>query len=109
MKIDEETVTFVSAAETSNRIIATKTVTGMIATERSTNITVTERTTRIVATEPRNLHNCNRRYHLHNCYIHSSTETAACRTDYTQKLFLAEMVPVRGSFSYNKKLSKHQV
>ena len=63
----------------------------MIATERSTNITVIIVITCIIA-----------------IYI-VPTETAACRTDYTQKLFLAEMVPVRGSFSYNKKLSKHQV
>ena len=40
------------------------------------------------------------------------TETATCRIDYIQKLSLAEMVPVRDSFSYNKEIepmSKHQV
>ena len=36
--------------------------------------------------------------------------TATCRIDYKQKLSLAEMVPVRDSFSYNKEIepmSKH--
>ena len=40
------------------------------------------------------------------------TETAICRIDYIRKLLLAEMVPVKYSFSYNKEIepmSKHQV
>ena len=40
------------------------------------------------------------------------TETATCRMDYIQKLSLAETVPVRDSFSYNKEMqpmSKYQV
>ena len=40
------------------------------------------------------------------------TETVTCRIDYIQKLSLAEMVPVRDSFSYNKEtepMSKYQV
>ena len=40
------------------------------------------------------------------------TETNACRIDYIQKLSLAETVPIRDSFSYNKEIepmSKYQV
>ena len=76
------------AAETSNCIIAT---------ERSTNITLAESTTNITAIEPQNLHNCNRRWHLHNCYrkrqLHSSNRNCHLE-NWTQKLSLAEMVPI---------------
>ena len=40
------------------------------------------------------------------------TESATCRSDYIQKLPLAEMVAFRDSFSCNKEIepmSKHQV
>ena len=78
------------------------------ATERSINITVTESPTCIVAMEPQNLHNCNR---CVICIIAIESvsyivpaETATCRIDYIQTLTLAEMVPVRDSFSYNKEI-----
>ena len=110
-----ETLTCISAAETSNYIIATETVTWIIATERSTNITVTESTTCIIAIEPQKLHNCNSYCHLHNCYrkclLHSSNRNCHLQK-WLQKLSLAEMVPLRDSFSYNKEIegmSKHQV
>ena len=32
------------------------------------------------------------------------TETATCRINYIQKLSLAEIMPLRDSFSYNKKI-----
>ena len=70
----------------------------MIATERSTNITVIETTTCIIA--------------IKSVSFIVPTETATCRIDYIQKLSLAEMVPVRDFFSYNKEIdpiSKHQV
>ena len=40
------------------------------------------------------------------------TETVTCRIAYIRKLSLAEMVPLRDSFSYNKEIepiSKYQV
>ena len=80
----------------------------MIATERSTNITVTESTTCIVAIEPQNLH----KLAIESGSYIVPTETATCRTDYIQKLSLAEMVAFRDYFSYIKEIepiSKHQV
>ena len=97
-------------------MIATETVTCMIATERSTNITVIETTTCIVAIEP---HKLAKLQDVVTCIIAIKsvccivpTESATCRIDYIQKSLLAEMLPVRDSFSYNKEIepmSKYQV
>ena len=101
-----ETFTCINAAETSNYIITTETVTCIIATKRSINIIAAESTTDIIEIEPQNLHNCNRRWYLHNCYrkcqLHSSNRNCHLQ-NWLQKLSLAEIVPVRGPFSYNKK------
>ena len=102
-----EIFTCINAAESSNCIITTETVPCVIATKRSTNIIVAESTTNIIAIEPQNLHNYNRRWHLHNCYrmcqLHSSNRNCHLQ-NWLQKLSLAEMVPVRDPFSYNKKI-----
>ena len=109
-----ETVTCISAAETSNYIISTETVTCRTATERSSNITTTKTTICIVAIESQNLNNFFRRYHLPNfCreyQLHSSnrnfhlniwlyTETFTCRNNVSQRFFmikkLAEWVRTR--------------
>ena len=81
----------------------------MIATERSLNITVIESTICIVAIEPQK--NCIIATDVVTCIIVIErisyivpTETATCRIDYTQNLSLADMVPVRDSFSYNKEI-----
>ena len=104
-----ETFTCINTVETFNCIIATETVTCVIATERSTNIIREESTTNIIEIEPQNLYNCNRRWHLHNCYgkcqPHSSNRNWQLQ-NWLQKLSLAEMVPVRDPFSYNKKNSE---
>ena len=92
---DAKTFTCINAAETSYCTIATK---------RSTNIIVAKSTTNIVAIEPQNLHNCNRCWHR-NCYrkcqLHSSNINYHLQ-NWLQKLSLAEMVPVRDHFGYNK-------
>ena len=95
---DAETVTCISATETSNWIISTETVTCMIATERFTNITVTESTTCIIAIESVS-------------YI-VPIETATCRIDLIQKLPPEEMAAFRDSFGCNKEIEpmiKYQV
>ena len=98
-----------------NCIIATEIVTSLIATKRSINTTVKESTTCMIAMQPQDLHNCNRLCHLHNCYrkcqFHSSNRNCHLQ-NWLQKLSLAEMVPMRDSFSYSKEIelmSKHQV
>ena len=102
-----ETCTCINATETFNCIIAAETVTCIIATKRSTNISVAESTTEIIAIEPQNLHNCNRRWNLLNyyrkCQLHSSNRNIQLQ-NWLQKLSLAEMVPVRDPFSYNKEI-----
>ena len=103
-----ETFTCMSVAETSNCLIATETVTSITATKRSTNIITAESTTNIIAIEPQKLHNCNIHWHLHNCYrkcqLHSSNRNCHLQ-NWLQKLSLAEMVPVRDWFSYNKEIT----
>ena len=113
--ISKKIVTHIFAAEISNCVIATETVTCIIATKRSTNIFVTKSTTNIIAIRLQNLHNCNRRWHLRNCYwkcqLHSSNRNYHLQ-NWLQKLSLAEMVPVRDPFGYNKEIywtSKDQV
>ena len=87
----------------------------MIVTKRSTNITVRGITTLIITIEPQNLHKCNRNYHLNNCcrksQLHSYNRNYHLE-NCLQKISLAEMAPVRDTFSYNKEIeqmSKHQV
>ena len=102
-----ETYTCVNATKTFNCIIPTETVTCIIETKRSTNISAAESTTNIIAIEHQNLYNCSRCWHLHNCYrkcqLHSSNRNCHLQ-NWLQKLSLAEMVPVRGHFSYNKEI-----
>ena len=104
---DAEIFTCISVVETSNCVIATETVTFITATKRSTNISVAESTTNIITIEPQNLYNWSRRWHLHNCYrkcqLHSSNRNCHLQ-NWLQKLSLAEMVPVRNRFSYNKEI-----
>ena len=111
---DAKTFICINPAETSNCIITTETVTCIVETERSTNVTVTESNNDVIAIEHQNLHNCNRRWHPPNYYrkyqLHSSNRNCHLQ-NWLQKLSLAEMVPVRDSFSYNKEIkqmSKHQ-
>ena len=78
---DAETVTCISAAETSTWIISTCI---WLQTERSTNITVTESNTCIVAIEPQNLH----KLAIESGSYIVSTEPATCRIDCIQKLSL---------------------
>ena len=102
-----ETFTCTSTTETSNCMNGTETVTCIIATERSTNISMTESTTCITGIEPQELHNCNRCCHQHEyyrkCQLHSCNRNCHLQ-NWPQKLLLAEMVPVRDSFSYNKEV-----
>ena len=104
---DAETFTCINAAETSNRITTAETITCVIATKRSTNIIAAESTNDIIAIGAQNLHNCNRRWHLHNCdrkcQLHTSNWNCHLQ-NWLQKHSLAEMVPVRDPFSYNKKI-----
>ena len=83
----------------------------MIATERSTNKTVAESTTCIVATEPQKT--CIIATDIVTCLIATESvsyivtiDTATCRIGHIQKLSLAEMVPVRDYFSYNKEIEQ---
>ena len=113
---DAETVTWMSAAETSNCIIVTKTVTCMIAAEKSNSITVTESAIFIFVIEPQtsiiaaDVVTCITTIESVSYIV--PIETVTCRIDYIKKLLLAEMVAVRNSFSYNKeieRISKQQV
>ena len=88
-------------------LFAAETFTCINATKRSTNIIVEESTTDIIAIALQNPHNCNRRWHLHNCYgmcqLHSSNRNYHLQ-NWLQKLSIAEMVPVRDHFYWNKEI-----
>ena len=105
IKLQLETVTYIATTKTVTCIITIEIV--MCTAENTTCIMATEIPTCVISIKNCQPHNCCRNFHLHKCCRYFSLHNCNRNShlcNWLQKLSLAEMVPVRDPFSYNKKI-----